>query len=59
MFDESFHNVYHYSSIFRILIFLQECNRLSRENKNNIEELGKMREQLILRDKLLEVRIVI
>eukprot|EP00112_Aurelia_sp_Birch-Aquarium-sp1_P006398 Seg1707.9 transcript_id=Seg1707.9/GoldUCD/mRNA.D3Y31 product="Leucine-rich repeat flightless-interacting protein 2" protein_id=Seg1707.9/GoldUCD/D3Y31 len=32
----------------------RELNRLSRENKNNIEELEKTREQLIIRDKLLE-----
>eukprot|EP00794_Sanderia_malayensis_P003632 gene3632-4147_t len=32
----------------------KEFNRLSHDHKNNIEELTKMREQLILRDKLLE-----
>ncbi|XP_065053314.1 FK506-binding protein 5-like [Rhopilema esculentum] len=37
-----------------ILDKTRDINRLSRENKNHIEELEKAREQLILRDKLLE-----
>ena len=39
-------------------LFLKELSRLKTENKKHMEEIEKAREQLILRDKLLEVWFV-
>lgn len=38
-----------------ILLTLKELSRVKMDNKNYMEELEKAREQLVLRDKLLEV----